>query len=105
MHLRGGRGAYPLTDVTYGEHMRARFFDVVNDSLKQSRSASESRRAVRHVVCSKNQPPLCLPIGIDDVFNRIEAVEALLDEERLQVIKVYDSVIKSLTATARAFEK
>jgi hypothetical protein len=46
-----------------------------------------------------------VPIGIDDVFNCVETVAALLDEERLQVIQVYDSDIKSLTPAARAFEK
>jgi hypothetical protein len=61
----------------------ARFVGVVNDSLKQGGSTPETRWAVSDVVCSKNQPPDSVRVVIDDLFNGVEVVTTLLNEERL----------------------
>ena len=56
-------------------------------------------------MCGENQPAVGLRVVIDGVFNRIEVVAALLDEERLQIIQVHYSDVESLTAAASAFAK
>src|SRR5262245_23284379 len=77
------RARHSLSYMMDGQQMRARFCGIVNDLLKQSGSASETRWLVTHIMRRKNQPPSRPGIAVDYLLDCVKIVAALLDKERL----------------------